>query len=247
MSNGFRLTLGAYSTGNASAKPVSLRRSPVLFNGFHVSTIVTIQAEAWVYATGPGNVSTAMAALEAAAAVPNIACGIEYHNGTAWTATAHWLPTSGAIGSVRVADLAWEGGDLHLATEAKANITLEAEYGNASETAGQVLLRESVTILGEGGAITPLAPQAGAVSVRQQTADYSDVTVIQQGSLEGRTGYPSLPSFLIATAGARQVTQTRDVKSVQQKRLALYVYRRDYSFTFTLDAHPGTVNPNVLV
>jgi hypothetical protein len=216
---------------------------PILYNNFAVAWKRSLTVEGHLYDTTAANIITKMNALEAALTLPNLAGGIMYSGGV----TPHWLPTTNSIGGIQVENFQWLDTPLHMVCEAKFSVTLSAQYANTSEAQDVVSVEEQLEIIGEGGAITPLATQVGALSTRQTTADYSDVVVTQSGVVTGRTTYPALPGYVIATAGARQVTQTRDVRMPVQVRKNLLLFKRQYSFTYTLPSHPGTIVPNVLV
>lgn len=239
----FYLQYGAYATDPCTVRATSHNVTPVMYNGFAVAFKRSIGIEGYLYGNGTADLLAKMAAMEAALTLPNQSGGIKYSGGN----TQHWLTSVGAIGGVQLENFNWVDSPLHMVSEAKFQLTLSAEYGNALEPQDVVQWDESVEIIGEGGADTPLATQVGAPSVRQTIADYTDVVVTQSGFVIGRTGYPALPNPLIVTAGARQVRQTRDLKSRVQIRKGIMVYKRAYSYTFTLPSHPGNVNPGVLV
>lgn len=238
---------GSYATLPCSARCSSQSNVPLRINNFAIAVEKTITIEGALYVTSDlvtpvANLTAEMTAMEDALKIPNQNGGLMHAGGP----TAHWLTASGAIGGVQVLNLQWLDSPTHLTTQVRFAVTLQALYGNGSESREIVEFRETVEIQGEGGADTPLAPQVGATSVRQQVSDYTDVVVVQSGRAVGRTGYPALTSPLIATTGARQQKLTRDVKEYEQRGTGFIAYIRSYSYTFTLSSHPGTVNPNVL-
>lgn len=243
----FYFNYGSYNSLACSARCSSHAIRPLFINNFAVAHQHDVTIEGTLYVTSDlvtpaANLITECGLLEDALKIPNQSGGLKYSGGN----TTHFLSNSGAIGGVTVSDFRWVDTPTHLVTQARFTVTLSALYGNGSEAREVVEANETVEILGEGGADTPLAPQTGATSVRQQITDYTDVVVTQSGRLVGRTGYPSLPSPLIATAGARQQKMTRDAKTTEQRGVGFIAYIRSYSYTFTLATHPGTVNPNFL-
>lgn len=238
---------GAYTTLPCSARISAHSVEPILYNNFAVAYRKSVTIEAYLYITSTAvpsvvNLTAEMQALQDALQIPNQSGGIAHGGGQ----TVHWVSNSGALGGVQVSAFQWLDTPTHLAVQAKFSVTLSAEYANGLEPQNIVMLKESVEIIGEGGADTPLAPQVGALSIRQTIQDYTDVTVTQAGTITGRAGYPNLPTPLIATAGARQVKLTRDFKEPEQVRFGIRVFNRQYAYTFTLPAHPGAITPNVV-
>lgn len=242
-----RFKYGSYTSPICSARPVSRTIVPRMINEFAVSYIWTLGFDIELTGTTTAEIVAATVALRKALEVQNQAGGIQFGNDTdGWFDSDHWLNTTGAIGGVQVTQQGLSDSPLQLATEQRCSITLSAEYPNLNETRTLLEFDETVEILGEGGAETGLAEQATLPSFYQTTQLYTPVTVVQSGRIVGKTAFPSLPSPLIATAGARQVRQTRDRKSYEKKGLSVLKFIREYSYTFVLPTHPGTVNPQFL-
>lgn len=228
------------ATGEVTA--VSRKVLPVLWNGYTIGWEFKLQINGFVYGIGPAQVSAAMGAMESLMRIQDVDSGIT----SSGVPTSHWLPFLGSLDGVRVESFDWVDSPLHLATEAKYAVSLAALYGNANESKDVVELSETLQILGEGGADTPLAPQATEPSIYQEVQSHTDVVVTQSGVVSARSGFPPMPLPVISEDDARQVKQTRNSPSVVQRRTGIEVYRRSYSYTFVLPAHPGAITPNIL-
>jgi len=227
---------GAHVTG------ISRSVTPVEWNEWTVAWNYSLTVEGYLYGDGSSAISGLMNTFETKMLTQDQEVSIANGSGTN---VGHVLTTGTALDGVRTMNFSWTNSPLHMATEAGFTVTFEALYPNTSEDE-VVEFNETVTIVGEGGALKPLAPQASTQSIRQTVRQYSDVVVTQSGTVVGRTGYPNLPSAVILDGDAKQQNLTRDQKSVTQKKDAVLTYRRSYSYTFTLPAHPGVVNPNTL-
>lgn len=241
-----RFTYGAYSTPICTARPTSRSIVPRMINDFAVSYIWTLSFD--VEFTGTtSEVIAATIAFRNAISVQGLAGGLQYGNDTdGWLNTDHWLNTLGAIGGVQVTQQGLNDSPLQLATEQRCTVTLVAEYANASETRTLLEFSESLEIQGEGGPDTELVDQASLPGFYQQIQAYTRVTVVQSGRMVGKTGFPGLPSPIIATAGARKVKLTRDKKSYENKGTSILKFIREYSYTFVLAVHPGPITPGYL-
>lgn len=242
-----RFKYGSYTSPICSARPVSRTIVPRMINEFAVSYIWTLAFDIELTGTTTAEIVLATIALRQALEIQNQAGGIQFGNDTdGWFNSDHWLNTTGAIGGVQVTQQGLADSPLQLATEQRCSITLSAEYPNLNESRTLLEFDETVEIIGEGGAETALAEQATLPAFYQTTQLYTPVTVVQSGRIVGKTAFPGLPSPLIATSGARQVRQTRDRKSYEKKGLSVLKFIREYSYTFVLPTHPGTVNPQFL-
>ncbi len=247
MATSFRFRYGSFYTAAGSAKPVSMDVSTREINTYQTSLIYDMQVEIWLSGSGPADITSQIEALKTAMLVPRLDAGIEYStDGVNWFSTSHFMYASGCLVGPQARVISLPSGPLQYATEQYVQIQIQAEYNNAAESVANLTLTESVEIIGEGGAKNILRPRHNTVSELQERRAYTDVTVVQSGSISGRTSYPSLPAFLIATAGARDVDVTRDKKHKRQIGTANFEFIRDYSFTYSLNAHPGTVNPGGL-
>lgn len=235
------LTKGAYSSPACTVRVTSRSVRPIEYNTYIIAYEQDLTIEGHLYALGPGNLSTAMYNLEVAMAIPFESIGVSYSGGQ----TQHWLSTLGSIGSVRIKDFKFMDTPLHMATEVKYSLTATAMYNNANLARSIVSLEETVSVTGEGGPDIVLASQAGAISVYQQVADYTDVHVIQSGKMTSRT-LQALPTPLIVTAGARVQKASKDSISYVMRGTQILLYNREYSYTFNLPTSPGTVVPTVL-
>jgi hypothetical protein len=218
-----------------------------MINEFAVSYIWTLQFDIELTGTTTAEIVAATLALRTELEKQNQPAGIKFGSDLeGWNNTEHWLNTLGAIGGVQVTQQGLTDSPLQLATDQRVSITLVAEYPNLNESRTTLEFDETVEILGEGGAETELAEQATAPGFYQTTQLYTPVTVVQSGRIVGKTTFPGLPSPLISTSGARQVRQTWDRKSYEKKGLSVLKFIREYSYTFVLPTHPGTVNPQFL-
>lgn len=230
--------------GNAVSDGCTVRVSarsfkPIIVNDFIIAHEQTISFEGYLYAIGPMALSARMLALENAVAVPNQSVGLS----TEFGSTQHWLSATGAIGGIKITDFGFEDTPLHMATQVKYRLSATAIYSASSRSLLE--LNETVTTVGEGGAKTVLASQAGLQSIYQTVKDYTDVQVVQSGKVVGRT-MPSIPSPIIGTSGARDVEQTRDSVSYTNRGTSILLINREYSYTFNLPAHPGAISPTYL-
>jgi len=237
---------GAYSSTACTVRLASRRINPVIVNTFVVALEHEITFDGFLYRTpaaldGIADLSAQMAALEAAIRIPNQAVGIAYSGGI----TQHWLP-NGGIGDVYLKSFGFQDSPLHMATEVKWNATFAATYANSSLSRNVVQLEETLSIIGEGGPITALAPQAGLPSIYQDISDFSDVQVIQAGKVTGRLSMPDMPAPLITLEGARDQRVTRNQQSRVQRGLQVLLHVREYQYTFNLAGHPGNITLGLL-
>lgn len=245
---GLRFAYGAYATPMGRARPSGLSVSVREQNGFPISHVWSLTCEVILLADGAANLTAAALALSDALSVPYLNGGIQFTlDDVNWFNTHHWVNNAGSAQGVQPTQFAFPGSPLQYATEQTVTVTLQAEYNNASLPISTLRWEETVDIQGEGGAITILRPRWNAVSIFQELTPYSDVVLVQSGTIVGRSGYPSLPSPLIVTPGARLQPATRDRKRPVQAGVFPIEFQRSYSYTFNLPTHPGTINPNVLV
>lgn len=235
------LAKGSYTSAACTARISGRAIRPVEINTFVVAFEKSLAITGHLYASGPSALSSEMATLEAAMAIPNESVGITYNG----TPTQHWLSTTGAIGNVVISDFAFEDTPLHMATEVKYSFTATAMYNNAAQLRTYLSLEETVSVTGEGGPEIVLAPQNGLPSIYQQVSDYTDVSVSQSGSMMTRT-LAAIPPPVIWVPGARQVKQSKDTISYVMRGTSILFYKRDYSFSFILPTSPGTIVPNYL-
>lgn len=240
------LKIGSYSSGTCTVRVSTRSVKPIEINSYIVAHEIELTVEGYLYASGPVSLSTAMDSLQAYMQVPNQIIGIVHVDAFAVeTNTAHYLTTTGAIGRVRVKDFKFVDTPLSMATEVKYSLTAAALYANAYETRTLVSLDETLSITGEGGPDTVLATQAGAPSIYQDITDFTDVQVVQSGRVTGRT-LPAMPSPLITLAGARVQKATQDKQSYVMRGTQIFLYVREYQYTFNLPTPPGTIAPTVL-
>jgi hypothetical protein len=238
---------GSYLSPTCTVRVSSRSVKPILINTFPIAFEQDITFDGYLYRTpnvsnGVADLSNKMLALERAMAIPNEDVGIAYSGGI----TQHWLSTFGAIGGVYLKSFAFQDTPLHMATEVKWNATFSATYNNTALTRNLVQLEETTTIIGEGGAVDVLAPQAGLQSIYQRIADYSDVQVVQSGKVTGRVR-PTLPSPLITLSGAKDPRMTRINESRVVRGLNVLLYVLEYQYTFNLPSFPvGGVAPTLL-
>jgi len=248
MATAFRFIHGAYATAAGAARPVSMSITPREINTFQTSYIYDLQVELWMAATAPGDFVSQIDGLIAALKVPRVNSGIQYttDDGSTWFNSSHFLNYAGSMMGPFAKPISVPSGPLQYATEQYVQVSIQAEYTNTSENVEILRYDETLEIIGEGGPKTILRPRHTSQSLVQQLRPYTDVRVMQSGLIVGRTAYPSLPSPLIATSGARQVDMTRDRKTKKQNGSVTIEWHRSYSYEFLLNSHPGTVNPGSL-
>lgn len=245
---GLRFSYGTYATPMGRARPSGLSVSVREQNGFPISHVWSLTCEVILLADGAANLTAAALALSNALSVPYQSGGIQFTlDDVNWFNTHHWVNNAGSAQGVQPTQFAFPASNLQYATEQVVTVTLQAEYTNAGLAISTLRWEESVDIQGEGGAVTVLRPRWNAASILQEVKPFSDIVVVQSGTIVGRTAYPALPSPLIATAGARLQPATRDRKRPVQAGVYPVEFQRSYSYTFNLPTHPGTINPNVLV
>ena len=235
------LTIGAATSDPCTVRVTGRSVKPIEYNTFIVAYEQDLSFEGYLYANGPAALSVKMLALERALAIPNVSIGLSYTGGQ----THHWLSTAGAIGNVRLKAFAYSDTPLHMAKECKYNLTVTGMYNAVNELRSVVQLDETLSYTGTGGPNVVLAPQAGALSVYQQIADYTDVTVVQTGKMTSRT-LVNLPSPVITTEGAFQHKQAKDTISYVMKGTQIWLFVRDYSYTFILPELPAATLPTYL-
>lgn len=235
------LTKGSFSSAACTVRVSSRSVKPIEYNNFIIAYEESLAIEGHLYAIGPGNLSAAMLTLENAIAIPYETVGVSYSGGQ----TQHWLSATNAIGYVRVTAFAFQDTPLHMATEVKYSLTATAIYSNAWEPRSIVELNESISVTGTGGAKNVLADQAGAISIYQTIKDYTNVRVVQSGSMVSRT-LQAIPGPVIVTAGALDAEAATDNRSYVMKGLQIFLFNREYSYTFNLPTHPGVVSPTYL-
>jgi hypothetical protein len=218
--------------------------SPVQINEITVAMQKSIQVSITILGTSPANIGSQMTALENLLGTGNQVSNVAFNDGTG--NVAHSITSGSTLTGITPSNFRWTGDPGHLAYTAIANVTLSYLVGVMRDETLE--WKETIDIQGEDGAVTVLAPQATAQSTRQETSqNIHQVVVTQQGMITGRTGFPSMPSPKITTAGAKQVGQTKDKKQYNQRRTAVLGFIRTYSYTFTLPSHPGNIVPNFLI
>jgi hypothetical protein len=218
-----------------------------MINEFAVSYIWSLQFDIELTGDSTADIVQKTIDLRNALQRQNRAGGIQYgSDASGWTNTDHWLNTTGAIGGVQVMQQGLSDSPLQLATEQRVSITLQAEYANLNESRTLLEFAESIEMIGEGGPDTELAEQATLPGFYQEIQKFTPVTVTQSGRTVGKTAFPSLPSFVIMTPGARKVRLTRDRKSYETKGLSVLKFIREYSYQYVLPGHPGTIDPQFL-
>lgn len=238
------LTIGGLTLPNNTVRVSGRTIRPVEFNRFIVAHDHELSVEGYLYADGPGNISTSMAVLETAVKTPNPAIAL-YSTDTGLT--SHFLANTGTIGGVVLKSFQFVDTPLHMATQVKFQASWSAIYGNTSETRNIVSLVETVRIQGDGGPDDVLAPQAGLKSIYQRLKEYTDVMITQSGKIISRGTFASIPAPLISTPGAKISRGTTLQKSYKQVGTGILLREQDYSYQFQLPELPGgPVNPNYL-
>jgi len=194
---------------------------PMQYNRFVVAHQHEFSVEGYLYASGPGNLSTEMAALEnAIRQVDPIVSLVSTVSG----GTQHTMLPAGSIGGVVLENFAYTDTPLSMATEVKFTVSWSAIYGAALGGRTLVSLTETVRIQGDGGPDDVLAPQAGLRSIYQRLADYTDVIITQSGKVTSIAPNPSIPAPLITTPGAKVSRGTVVEKSVKQFGTSILLY-----------------------
>jgi len=216
---------------------------PVFVNEFPVAIQHDVQQKVTLYGDGPAAIGSLMTSMQSLLATGASLTKIAYNDGS--NDVAHSITAGQTLGGLYCSSFQWTGTEGHLAYEAVAEFTITYLVGGIAPEL--ILWEEKISISGEEGQITPLAPQARKKSIRQTTNLFiPQITVVQSGRVVGRTQPPDLPTPLITIAGARQVQDTRRSLSVTQKRLAVVGYNLDYSYTFTLPEEPTPIFPRFL-
>jgi len=241
-----RFAYGSYVSKTCIVRSASRTITPRFVNNFAISYTWVLQFELEITEATTTDIVAETIALRQALQAQGLSGGLQYYNGTTWLNTDHWLNATGAIGGVTITQQGLNDSPLQLATEQRFTLQMQAEYANTNESRTLLQFDETVEITGEGGADTVLVEQAASVGFYQTVQAYTPVQLVQSGRMVGKTAFPSLPSFLITTPGARKVRATRDRKSYEMKGASIVGYVREYSFTFNLATHPGTVNPGFL-
>ena len=241
-----RFAYGSYVSKTCLVRSATRTITPRFVNNFAISYTWTLTFEIEISEPTTTDIVAETVALRQALQVQGLSGGLQYYNGTTWLNTDHWLNATGAIGGVTVTQQGLADSPLQLATEQRFTLQMQAEYANTNESRTLLQFEETIEITGEGGADTVLVEQATSPGFYQTTSQYTPVQVVQSGRMVGRTAFPALPAFSVTTPGARKVRVTRDRKSYEMKGLTIIGYVREYSFTFNLASHPGTVNPGVL-
>lgn len=238
---------GAYTSPTCTVRVTSRDVRPIEINRFVVAFEQSLSIEGFLYrdpgaTNGVANLTAKMIALEQAMARPNEEVGVATASGP----SGHWLRTTGTIGGIVIKDFKFSDTPLQFATEIKYSFTASAIYGNSADLFRNIVsLEETVSVTGDGTADIMLAPQAGARSVYQQVADFTDVQVVQSGRVTSKT-LASIPAPLIAIPGARVGKLSRDSISYQMVGTSVLLHIREYQYTFNLNDYPGTIVPNIL-
>jgi hypothetical protein len=234
---GLYLQIGAYSTPVCTVRCTGRTLRPVEYNAFIVAHEHEQTFEGYLYADGPGNISSAMALLETAVKAPNVDVSlISTSTGT----TQHVLLNSGSIGGVVLKDFKFVDTPLHMATQIKFQMTAVALYGNVALARNVVSLTETIRIQGDGGPDVVLAQQAGAKSIYQEIAAFTDVVITQSGKVVSRSSFVAIPAPVITTPGAKISKNTSVTRSYRQRGTTIWLYEQDYSYTFQLPEMPGS-------
>ncbi len=241
---GLYLQIGTEPLPTNTVRVSSRTLRPIEVNRYIVAHEHELSIEGHLYAIGPANLSTVMAALDALVKVPNPDITLV---STDTGATAHTLLNAGSIGGVVVKNFGYTDTPLHMATEAKFSLTATAIYANSALTRQIVSLTETVRIQGDGGPDDVLAQQAGLKSIYQRLADYTDVMVTQSGKIISRSSSTEVPGPIITVAGAKVSRSTTIQKQVRQFGTSILLYEQDYSYTFQLPELPVTpIVPTIL-
>lgn len=241
-----RFVYGSYVSKTCIVRGATRSITPRFTNNFAVSYIWTLTFDIEISEATTADIVSETIALRQALETQGLSGGLQFYDGSSWLNTDHFLNAFGAIGGVTVTQQGLGDSPLQLATEQRFTLQMQAEYANLNETRTLLQFDESVEITGEGGADTVLVEQAAAPGFYQTVQQYTPVQVVQSGRAVGRTGFPALPGFVITTAGARKVRVTRDRKSYEMKGTSIIGFVREYSFTFILPSHPGSIIPNYL-
>lgn len=237
---GLYLVIGENNSQVNTVRVTGRSVRPIEYNSFIIAYEQDMSFEGWLYAddvnttNNTDELSAKMLALERALTVPNVKIGLQ---STVNGQTQHWLAKEGAIGRVRLKSFAFVDTPLSMVTEVKYTMTVTATYGNVSELRSIVTLDETLSYTGTGGPAVVLAPQAGAKSIYQRVADYTDCTVVQSGKMMSRNA-AVLPRPVFIRDGAFQHKLAKDTMSYVMRGTQVLLYVRDYSYTFILPELP---------
>lgn len=209
--------------------------TPVLINGFTVAYQWNYVVEGELINTSTSSVMSDITAFESLVGTMS---KIEFDDGSG--NVQHSITESNTLTGLQ-RSLSWLGSDLHLATEAKFQLSLQFMLANTNEEATLLEVSESITIQGEGGAATPLVPQARSAWVYQQTMQYTPVYVVQSGYVVYKgTSTVTLPSYAVATTNARQRQETRTETSYMYEREWIKATKVSYQFVYHLATYPAS-------
>jgi hypothetical protein len=140
-----------------------------------------------------GNLTTQMAALEAAYANDNFNCGL-YFDAAGTQPTQHTINVNSTIGGTRVKSLEWEGGEgAQLATIQGYSITIEADLPGSNNL---LEFHEEISIHGNGGPRNLVLENLFEDPTIQTVCASTKVTATQRGSAVGLGAWISPPSPL---------------------------------------------------
>lgn len=217
--------------------------APVFVNDFPVAIQHDIQQKVTLYGDGPGSIGLLMTGMQNLLATGASLNNVSYNDGN--NDVAHMITAAQTLGGVYCSSFKWAGSEGHLAYEAVAEFTLTYLIGGVAPE--MIEWNEKISISGQEGAVTVMAPQARKKSIRQVTSLHiPEIVVTQSGRITGRTTMPDMPSPLITEPGALAVTDTRRSMGVTQKRLAVIGHHLDYSYTFKLAEEPPFILPRFL-
>lgn len=226
-------TCGTIRLASHSAKPI-------IINGFTVAYQWTLSVQGELLNnSGTTAVMTDMAAFET---LIGAMTAISFSDGA--SGTAHAIAVGDTLTGF-TKEFSWQDSELHLATEAKFALSLTYIKANLYESATLLETSETITVQGEGGAATPLVPQARSQWVYQQTMQYTPVYVTQSGYvIYSGTNTVTLPTYKVTTTNARQRPATQTSVSYMYEKQWIKATKVQYSWTYHLASHPGLILPS---
>lgn len=225
-------TCGTIRLASHSAKPI-------VMGGFTIAYQWTLAVQGELL--NNSGTTAVMADMAAFQTLIGAMTGISFSDGA--SGTAHSIAAADTLTGF-TKEFSWQDSELHLATEAKFSLSLTYILNNLNEAATWLEVSETITVQGEGGAATPLVPQARSTWVYQQTMQYTPVYVTQAGYVVYRgTSTVSLPSYAVATTNARQRPATQTAINYVYDKQWIKATKVSYSWTYHLASHPGLILP----
>jgi hypothetical protein len=209
--------------------------------GWAQSKVLRMVVEGEIVASGQAAINTRMAAIQDALAVEGYTVAFRFDSGAE---TRYKLDGPSSRG-VRILELAFQQqeGKAHFATGLPFTITFEAEYG-ISDLDPYVSFQETVGRIGNGGPRVVWQELDYGEPVPQTVSTNTTVTIVQQGTAVGASGWPPFPRPLWEPIDNPEESVFSD--SPELDGLAYVNWPIRWSYRTTLNYHPGIIRPRVV-